>query len=71
MQPTQPTLDEMLADPMVRLVMRRDGVDESCLRALLRRVRDQRAAAPGPRFSARSNPAVHSLSTGGSSARLA
>lgn len=41
MRGTELTLDEMLADPMVRLVMRRDGVEETDLRALLRRVRDR------------------------------
>jgi hypothetical protein len=32
------SLDDMLADPIVHLVMRRDGVDEAGVRALVRRV---------------------------------
>ena len=36
------TLDEMLADPIVRLLMKRDGVSEGELRALV-------AATPGCR----------------------
>lgn len=32
------TLDEMLADPIVHLVMRRDGVDETDIRALIQHV---------------------------------
>lgn len=32
------SLDDMLADPIVHLVMRRDGVDEAEVRALIRRL---------------------------------
>lgn len=35
---TELTLDEMLADPIVHLVMRRDGLDEAQVRALALRV---------------------------------
>lgn len=35
---TELTLDEMLADPIVRVMMRRDGVEETQVRALVRRV---------------------------------
>ena len=35
---TELSLDEMLADPIVRVVMRRDGVEEAQVRALVRRV---------------------------------
>ena len=31
----EPPLDEILADPMARLLMRRDGVDEAGLRRFL------------------------------------
>ena len=36
MPPREPTVDEMLADPIVRLVMRRDGVEEQEVRRILR-----------------------------------
>jgi hypothetical protein len=35
----EPTIDELLGDPGVRLLMARDGVDAGELRVLLRRVR--------------------------------
>jgi hypothetical protein len=35
---TELTLDEMLADPIVHLIMRRDGVEDAHVRALVRRV---------------------------------
>ena len=41
MPETELNLDELLADPMVRLVMRRDGVEEAELRALLRRAKER------------------------------
>jgi hypothetical protein len=31
----EPAIDEMIADPIVELVMRRDGVDEAALRRTL------------------------------------
>jgi hypothetical protein len=34
----EPTLNEMLADPLIRLVMRADGVDPETLRPQLRAV---------------------------------
>ena len=45
---TELTLDEMLADPIVRVMMRRDGVEEAQVRALVRRVAD-RLRTPEPR----------------------
>lgn len=33
----EPTLDQILSDPIVRLLMQRDGVSEDGLRRLLRR----------------------------------
>jgi hypothetical protein len=36
----EPTLDEMFADPLVRLVMKRDGVEEGEMRGTLDRIRD-------------------------------
>jgi hypothetical protein len=32
----EPTLDEILAEPIVQAVMRRDGVDETTIRRLIR-----------------------------------
>ncbi len=34
----EPTLDELLADPIVRLIMQRDGVEESSMRKQIDRV---------------------------------
>mgnify|MGYP003388091573 CR=1 FL=1 len=39
----EPTLDELLAEPIVRLIMKRDGVDETDMRGQIDRVqRDYR-----------------------------
>lgn len=35
----EPTLEEMLADPIVRLIMKRDGVEESDMRRQIDRVK--------------------------------
>lgn len=40
------TLNEMLADPIVRLVMARDGVEEAEVRRIVRQVARARAVAP-------------------------
>lgn len=42
------TLDQMLDDPIVRLLMARDGVAEADLRALAARVRPVRGGLPAP-----------------------
>ena len=34
----EPTLDEILADPMIQLIMQRDGVEESKMRGEMDRV---------------------------------
>jgi hypothetical protein len=50
------TLDELLSDPMVRLVMARDGVRPEELRMSLERARDrteQRLFVPPPHVIAR------------------
>jgi hypothetical protein len=39
------TLDELLAEPIVRLLMRRDGVEARELRALAARIRERLEAA--------------------------
>ncbi len=36
---SEPTLDDILAEPATRLLMRRDGVEEAALRALLAELR--------------------------------
>jgi hypothetical protein len=41
------TLDEMLDDPIVRLLMARDGVHEDALRNLAALTRGRRRPAPG------------------------
>jgi hypothetical protein len=41
---TEPTLDELLGDPAMKLLMRSDDVTERDLRALLSRLKDARAA---------------------------
>jgi hypothetical protein len=38
----EPTLDELLSDGLVKLVMKADGVDADELEAMLRRVADSR-----------------------------
>ena len=37
----EPTLDELLADPGVRLLMAKDGVDEAALRQIARKIRER------------------------------
>lgn len=39
------TLDELLAEPIVHLLMRRDGVEADALRALAERIRRRLQAA--------------------------
>ena len=34
----EPTLEEMLAEPIIRLIMKRDGVDENSMRGQIDRV---------------------------------
>ena len=53
------TLDELLSDPMVRLVMARDGVRPDELRMSLERARhraEQRVFVPPPHMIARECP---------------
>jgi len=40
------TLDQMLADPIVRLLMNRDGVEDAEIRRLIEGLRARRSAAP-------------------------
>ena len=42
---TDSSLDELLGDTAMRLLMRRDGVTESDIRALLSKLKDARAVA--------------------------
>ncbi len=42
------SLDELIDDPLVRLVMRRDGVTPEALRRLLESVRARRRSADAP-----------------------
>ncbi|MBA4806141.1 hypothetical protein [Brevundimonas sp.] len=51
MTPYDLTLDEMLADPMVRQLMDRDGVMEDQIRRLSDHVRRRPGPAAGPRGS--------------------
>ena len=43
----EPSLDELFADSAVRLLMRRDGVTENDIRALLSELKNARTAALG------------------------
>lgn len=43
-QASEPAVDEMLADPLVHLVMKRDGVSQEEILRVLRCVRHARAA---------------------------
>lgn len=36
----EPTLEEILAEPIIRLIMKRDGVDESSMRGQIDLVRE-------------------------------
>ena len=47
----EPTVEEMLADPIVRMVMRRDRVEEAELRRTLRRLAEARRPAQAGRRS--------------------
>ena len=42
----EPTLDEALSDPVVRAMMRRDGIDPKALRELIEWVQARRALTP-------------------------
>ena len=44
---TEPSLDELFRDIAMQLLMRRDGVRESEVRALLDQLRDMRVAVSG------------------------
>jgi hypothetical protein len=46
---TEPSLDELFQDASIQLLMRRDGVQESDVRALLQRMSAVRAAFPDSR----------------------
>ena len=41
----EPTLDDILAEPIVRTLMHRDGVEEDQIRQLLKRAKPQQATA--------------------------
>ena len=47
---TEPSLDELFWDRTIQLLMRRDGVQETDVRALLRGIRDARAASDGTKW---------------------
>jgi hypothetical protein len=48
---SEPSLDDMLADPLIATVMAADGVERSDLETLMESV--ARAAEPQPRFKGR------------------
>jgi hypothetical protein len=43
----EPTLDEMLADPIVRIVMARDGVSDETVRSVLEEAAKRLRLRPG------------------------
>ncbi len=43
----EPTLDEMLADPIVRMVMARDGVSDETVRGVFEEAAKRLRARPG------------------------
>jgi hypothetical protein len=45
----EPTLDQLLAEPIVQQLMRRDSVDEATIRHLLQETASARLASTGPR----------------------
>ena len=44
----EPTLDQLFAEPIVKQLMHRDGIDEATIRRLLRQAAVARAAPPAP-----------------------
>ena len=48
---TEATLDELLAEPITRLVMQRDGISEDEIRRLMADVARSRREAEGRRLS--------------------
>ena len=52
---TEPSLREVLDDPIVRLVMARDKVSRDDLMRMIETHRGQRAVAPGPGSAKRIN----------------
>lgn len=61
MTPYDLTLDQMLADPMVRQLMDRDGVGEAQVRGLSDHVRRRRGPSYGPRHPGRVAPEPRSF----------
>jgi hypothetical protein len=47
-RPSEPSLDELFGDVAIRLLMQRDGVTESQVRALLEEMRQARAPFSAP-----------------------
>jgi hypothetical protein len=45
----EPPIDEILAEPVIRLLMARDGVDDARIRRLLAEIARRRREAPGKR----------------------
>ena len=52
----EPTLDELLRDPLTRQVMYADGVDTTALRAMFDVLADEIAARPAVQPTRRSSP---------------
>jgi hypothetical protein len=44
-----PTLEELLNDPVIQILMRRDGVSAEALRALMRRLKAKAASSAKPK----------------------
>jgi hypothetical protein len=42
----EPSLDDLMADPIVHAVMRRDGLDETCVRQVAARAAERLRQAP-------------------------
>jgi hypothetical protein len=59
----EPMLEEILSDPIVRAVMRADGVDTTKLRTMLARIAETRtpSAGPSPTFGASARPELCSI----------
>lgn len=52
----EPTVDELLRDPLIRQVMYADGVDTTALRSMLDVLADEIAARPTQQPTRRSSP---------------
>lgn len=64
MQANSPTLDQLLDEPIVRLMMAADRVDERDLRAMIARASGDSLGLRADRIAAERRPSIRLLLTG-------